>query len=226
MSIYIICSYNPLKKNNIYKSRIWSRGMQPLKKPIGFQQSWQQQEDNITKTGRELSEIDIMITDLSKEVTTCQDFEKTLLDELSNLASMEKNLESVNTQLKSIKKQAETKKVLSEELIIEYEKKLDMDIDKCKSIYYSINRISEDINDNIRVAYNALTHLIIDNTHKMYLESEENRTKINTISDNAKQLRRELDEIIDYHRSRDSRIEAIRIAVSKIEIERKHLKPK
>jgi hypothetical protein len=196
-----------------------------VKQIIGFGKAANTSKEDISSdSGKELADIDTIMRNLSKEVISYQDFENTLLKELHTIRDMENNLQNVNKQVWGMRKLVIARDDIFRALMAEYNKNVAMDIAKCRSMFDAINKINQEMDASVKIAYTELSKLFVEQKHQIYSESEENKRMMNIISEDAKKLNTEIIIIAEQHNSLHQRLTTLYENISKIASERQRLK--
>jgi type VI protein secretion system component VasK len=176
-------------------------------------------------SNNELKNIEEIMQNLSKETIAYQNFENTLLKELKTIKDMEDNLQRLNNQIWSMKKLVIARDEIFRSLMAEYNKNTGMDINICRTLFDSINKINQEMNNNSVSVKLELEKLFVEQKHNLYSESEENKRLMNIISEDAKKLNTELILVIEQHNSLHPILKQLHETISRIATERQRVAP-
>jgi hypothetical protein len=159
------------------------------------------------KNSAETDLLDKIMASLRQDATSYEDFERKLIKELRDVKDMENNIIHIQAQIEVMKRLLNTREDIARRIIYENQKGMD-DIDHFQTLFSNFSKISSELKSDISLAMIELEKLFLTQTHTFYLENQ-NRTKMNEISDDAKKLNTELIVISRHFSSLEIELERI-----------------
>jgi len=131
---------------------------------------------------------------LREDIISCKDFEKSILGELREIQHLEANIKVIIQQIESIRKLFDTREEILKRLIREKRVARDeIDINNCKEYLMMILEIDKELQPMTESVYQELKKLQVNETHRLYVESQENRDFMHKIDE---QVRNFVDEVL------------------------------
>ena len=131
--------------------------------------------------------------DLKKDLKLCEKFKAFLRKELKTLDDLETHLLALAEQADSVKKLMEKRKELMKKLFIELNKKSsDLNIEFCEKYLEILRNLDGHLGNLIQTSLTELKKFVIHDAHDLYAASEDNRIRMNELSEWSKELSAEL----------------------------------
>jgi hypothetical protein len=143
-------------------------------------------EQNNETLAKDINSIDELQEFLSKEVRQFSEFESQLITELKEVKHLESNLKELEIQMKAVNILMKQYNDLNQKLYFEMHKRDIIDIKKCREYMSMLIRIKSELGPLNSKIVNESEKLFLQETHKIYSESENNKLKMSDIDNKAR----------------------------------------
>jgi len=156
---------------------------------------------------------------MHNEIRSVREFESELILELKEVKNLEYNLRQLEVQMKAVDSLMKKYKELSRSLYIEIDK-TEVDLNKCKEYVGMIEHVKAELIPMRRKISIEAQRLYIQETHKMYSQSESERIKMEEIDKRARAITAEMSMLGNQIDGMEAQYGSIREYMSKIELSR------
>jgi len=171
------------------------------------------------ETEKETNSLENLNKFMYDEIRNVQNFESELILELKEVKHLEYNLRQLEIQMKAVEILTNKYKELSRNLYIEIDK-TEVDLNKCKEYTQMIERVKAELFPMRRKIGVEAQRLYLQETHKLYSQSETERTKMEAIDKRARAITADVTMLTDQIDGMEGQYMRIREYMDKVEASR------
>jgi L-rhamnose mutarotase len=171
------------------------------------------------ETEKETNSLENLNKFMYDEIRNVQNFESELILELKEVKHLEYNLRQLEIQMKAVEILTNKYKELSRNLYIEIDK-TEVDLNKCKEYTQMIERVKAELFPMRRKIGVEAQRLYLQETHKLYSQSETERAKMEAIDKRARAITADVTMLTDQIDGMEGQYMRIREYMDKVEASR------